>query len=327
MGLVKNMFVLPKHIVQSKEWGKFKSGTGKLSSEVGAIRFSVHQLPTPLSRVKIGYCPKVNPSKIKWKKLIDFAEEKRLCAIRFDVPNIIKDSELARKAEKIFGRFCVKSPKNTFATRTIILDITKPKDILLAQMNSKTRYNIRLAQRKGVSVRVENNAKALEIFIKLQKETASKQNFYIHSDDYYRKAWEALFPKKMVHILIAFFEGEPLVAWFLVNYKRVLYYPYGGSSHKHRKVMASNLIMWESILLGKKMGCKLFDMWGTGNPNNKNDPWSGFTKFKLGYGGKIVEFIDSYDLVINPLAYRVFNSVYTWGWRLLKIKSRILSFF
>jgi peptidoglycan pentaglycine glycine transferase (the first glycine) len=84
--------------------------------------------------------------------------------------------------------------------------------------------------------------------------------------------------------------------------------------------MASNLLMWEAIRLGKKLGASKFDMWGSLGPNY-NDPWSGFTRFKEGYATKFTEFIGSYDLVINPLLYKIYNFIYSLREVYLKYKT------
>ena len=85
--------------------------------------------------------------------------------------------------------------------------------------------------------------------------------------------------------------------------------------------MPSNLLMWEAIKFGKKLGLKNFDMWGAlGNTPDKNDPWYGFHRFKEGYGPKLIEFIGSFDLVINPFLYEIYKIIDKIRWTLLKIK-------
>ena len=114
----------------------------------------------------------------------------------------------------------------------------------------------------------------------------------------------------MARFLIASYHGEPLTAWMLLNFKHTLYYPYGGSSKIHPEVMANNLVAGEAIKLGKKMGLKRFDMWGALGPNAKpNNSWYGFHKFKQGYGGKLVEYIGTYDLVFNWPLYLIFTAI------------------
>ena len=114
----------------------------------------------------------------------------------------------------------------------------------------------------------------------------------------------------MAHILIAYFENEPLTAWMILNSKDTLYYPYGGSSKTHPEVMTNNLVAWEAIRLGKKLGLKKFDMWGALGPDaNQKDPWYGFHKFKQGYGGKLIENIGTYDMVFDWPIYLIFTFI------------------
>ena len=190
-------------------------------------------------------------------------------------------------------------------------------------MSSKTRYNVRLAARKEVVVKEESNEKGIEIFLKLQGETAKRQGFMLHAGEYYRKAWDILSKKRIARMMVAYYKNEPLTAWMLFVYGGTLYYPYGGSSVKHRNLMASNLMAWEVIKFGKKLGCTNFDMWGSSDPADTEDAWYGFTRFKLGYGGRPVEHIDSYDLVIDPIKYWAFVYIYKIFWLVMGVKKKL----
>ena len=123
------------------------------------------------------------------------------------------------------------------------------------------------------------------------------------------------------HLLTAKYRGKTLATWVLFVFKDTLYYPYGASSSEHRETMASNLMMWEAIKFGKKLGLEKFDMWGSLGPNpDPKDPWYGFHRFKEGYGGKLVEFIGSYDLIINPMLYQLYKIADKIRWLILKLK-------
>ena len=109
---------------------------------------------------------------------------------------------------------------------------------------------------------------------------------------------------------------------FLFN--GVLYYPYGASRSIHRDVMASNLMMWEMIRLGKKEGCESFDMWGALGPEpNEKDPWFGFHRFKKGFGGDLMEFLGTYDLVLNSTMYTAFRIGEDVRWKFLRLKMKV----
>jgi len=113
----------------------------------------------------------------------------------------------------------------------------------------------------------------------------------------------------------------------LFSFNGTLYYPYGASSRRHREVMASNLMMWEAIRFGKKNHCQKFDLWGTPGPHpSPSDPWYGFHRFKMGYSPQLVEFVGTYDLVLKPLPYRLYQAADILRLYYLKIKKRLPSF-
>jgi len=303
----------PDHIVQSKEWGAAKTalGTPALRTKSG-VQFTLHKIPV-LNKY-IGYCPKVNPKNIVWEEIRDLGTKNNCIAINFDVPN-----SMANTQKETFERYCTRSPKDTFARNTIILDIQKSESDLLKNMHPKTRYNIRLAQKKGVTVKLGGN-NDINKFLKLQRETAQRQKFYIHSDTYYKTVFSILHKNKMAYLVNAYLKKEMLVSWMVFVYKDVIYYVYGGSSSQHKNLMPSNLTAWETIRLGKRLECRYFDMWGAANdPNNEEDPWYGFTQFKLGFGGKIVECEASWDLILSPIYYRLFNAANKVRWLILKL--------
>ena len=193
------------------------------------------------------------------------------------------------------------SPHPLFPSWTQILDLTKSEDELLKSFHSKTRYNIRLAEKKGVVVKEMSNDKGFEIFSKLYFDTCKRQKYFGHTPKYHQIVWNSL-KKDISHILIAFYNDTPLAAYELFYFKNILYYPYGGTSLEYRNLMASNLLMWEAIKLGKKSGAEKFDMWGSLSPGyDSSHSWSGFTRFKEGYGTKFTEFIGSYDQIISGL--------------------------
>ena len=312
------------HICQSPEWGEVKTKIGTPAVRVGDVQFTLHKVP--FLPFNIGYCPKVDVKKINWEELKAAGEKRRCIFIKVELNQPFNHLTIEQ----------LRPSKAIFATQTILLDLTKPEEDLLAGMKQKTRYNVRLAQKKGVVVEERSDPEALEIFLKLQKETAKRQGFFVHPDSYYRTVWEVLRSKGMAHLLVAsvkspptnnqqFIDSKnrrsadnlttPLVAWMLLRYEDTLYYPYGGSSVEYRKYMASNLMMWEAIKLGKRLGCKVFDMWGA--TDDESDPWYGFTRFKLGYGGKLVTFPGAYDLVLNPLLYRPFIMADHFRWWIL----------
>jgi lipid II:glycine glycyltransferase (peptidoglycan interpeptide bridge formation enzyme) len=240
--------------------------------------------------------------------------------INFDVPNVLKGSSQENEALKIFkNKSCVLSPRDQFAKANVLMDLTQSAEDLMAGMHTKHRYNMRYAEKKGVTLRIAGNQKDFDNFWELYETTSVRQKYYIRPKSYFQKIWDMLQPKGLVHILTAEFEGESLASWMLFNYDGVLYYPYGGSSEKHKNLFGSTYLGWQVILFGKKLGCTTFDMWGASqDPNNESDPWWGFTNFKLKYGGQYVTYMDSYDYVVNPAVYKVFSLANDFRWKVLK---------
>ncbi len=210
------------------------------------------------------------------------------------------------------------SSRPLFTKHTFQIDLTRGEDELLTRMNSKTRYNVRLAQKKGVKVVEDNSDRFFEAYLKLQKETTRRQKFFAHDEKYHRQLWKTLRPAKTAYLLHAVYKEEILVSWMVFLFNQVLYYPYGGSSVNFRNLMPSNLMLWEAIRWGKKHQAKIFDLWGSLGPNpDINDPWYGFHRFKEGYGGRLVEFIGSYDFIINPTLYKLYNLAENVRWKIL----------
>lgn len=312
------------HPLQSLEWGKFREKTGIKVVRSNNFQLTIH--PLPYAKYTIGYLPKgPDINKKMLDALLEIGKKENCIFIQLE-PNIEKIDNKKYKFNNLFP-----SSRPLFTKYTFILDLTKPEEELLKNLHSKTRYNTKLAEKKGVKIVEDNSDKAFEEYLRLTKETTQRQNFYAHSEKYHRLMWETLRPENneqktmsnilTAHLLKATYNNETLVAWIVFILGDTLYYPYGASSSNHKEVMPSNLMMWETIKFGKKLGLKNFDMWGAleANPNSK-DPWYGFHKFKEGYGARHVEFIGSFDYVLNKKLYFIYNILNNLRWIILKFK-------
>lgn len=300
------------HPLQSLEWEKARNQMNIKTKRINGFLLSIHRLP--LTKYKIGYLPRSKmPEKKVLEKLYQFGKDNNLIFIKIE-PYQEKNSKFKIENSKL-----VKSSHPLFPNWTQILDLKKSEEELLKSFHQKTRYNIRLAQKKGVIVKEESNNQGFEKFIKLYFETTKRQKYLGHNYQYHQIVWENL-KNKIAHILIAYYQNTPLAAYQLWYQDKILYYVYGGTSNLYRNLMASNLLMWEAIKLGKRLGAEKFDMWGSLPPDyDKNHPWAGFTRFKQGYGTEFVEMIGSYDLVINPFLYQIYNFLF-------KIREKYLKF-
>ncbi len=313
---------LANHPLQAYEWGLFRESTGIKVVRENGFQLTIHKIPrTPWT---IGYLPKGNlPDKKMIEDLKKIGKKEKCIFIQLE-PNIFATENLKLKLENLRLR---PSAHPLFTKFTFQLDLTKSEEELLKNMHSKTRYNIRIAEKHGVKIVEDNSEKAFKEYLRLTEETTRRQGFYAHTQSYHRLMWKNLSlgkntkDKLSAHLFLAKYKTEVLAAWMLFMFKDTLYYPYGASSIKHREAMASNLMMWEAIKFGKKMGLKKFDMWGAlGQEPDKSDPWYGFHRFKQGYGPELVEFVGSYDLIINPLLYQGYVITDKLRWTLLKLK-------
>jgi len=310
------------HPLQTSAWGDFRNAWGNTSKIVEYKEgHSKKYLQVVFSKVphtpfNIGVVFKgPAPTQEMFLELKKIGEAKNAIFIKLE-PNILED-RLDKRIKGLILREC-KRGKRFFTPETFYIDLTKSEDELMNGFASKTRYNIRLATRRGVKVKEDNSQKAFNTYLKLTLETASRQGFYAHSKKYHEIMWENLHTKQIrsnkkpiARLLTASYNGEILATWVVFVWKDFLYYPYGASSDKHKEVMANNLMMWESIKYGKSLGLTTFDLWG-------KEEGKGFTRFKEGYNPKVVKFIGSWDYVLNKQIYPVYKIAEAFRWFILK---------
>jgi lipid II:glycine glycyltransferase (peptidoglycan interpeptide bridge formation enzyme) len=330
--------------MQSWEWGEVRKNEGKKivrfveygkKEETKAIYLmTIH--PLPFIGYSIGYIPKSTPpSKEFLSYLKSYAQQNKIIFVKLE-PNALSNLELG-----IWNFELVSSSHPLFTPWNQLLDISLSEQDLLKNMHPKTRYNVRLAEKKGVQVHEMTSEEGYQIFERLYFETCARQKYHGHTREYHHNIWNTLSPdnsspaedagrqssnqvkqfetvssfshspfaiRLASHILVAFYKDIPLAAYQVWHFKDTLYYVYGGSSDEYKNVMAANLLMWETIRLAKQLGCKTLDMWGSLPPTyDTKDPWAGFTKFKQGYGTKFVQYAGSYDLLVNRLLYKLYT--------------------
>ncbi|MBI5123474.1 peptidoglycan bridge formation glycyltransferase FemA/FemB family protein [Candidatus Roizmanbacteria bacterium] len=352
----KDFDAVVNHPLQTYEWGEFREQTGvktirrgvfNKNKLISGLQLTIHKIPK--TSFTIGYLPKgEEPTPEILEELYKIGKQENCIFIQLE-PNVIIDSHSEHVSEssskemlKLVQHDIIKlglkpAAHSLFTKYTFILGLTKSEEELLKNMHSKARYNIRVAQKHNVIVEEDNSDAAFEDYLRLTKETTQRQGFFAHTEKYHRLQWQTL-PHKISknqlssHLLVAkykpklsTFNSQPstkiLTAWILFVFKDTLYYPYGASSSENREVMSSNLVMWEAIRFGKKLDLQKFDMWGAlGENPDKKDPWYGFHSFKEKYGPEHVEFVGSYDLVINPIMYQLYKAADKLRWFLLKLK-------
>lgn len=292
--------------LQSPEWEQMNQAMGRKTWRVAGVLLIQHSLPHGFNYL---YCPRPT---FETSKFADF---------------LVACSEIAQTEESIFLKI---DPKEKISIehidvrvrlgrplqpqQTIVLDLSKSEDELLSGMHEKTRYNIRLAERKGIDVTnvVHRDAKEdFAIFWNLLEQTAIRQGFHPHQ----RKHYEFLSRMRTSEMSNKFFfacqrddHGEVLAA-SMVNIDHdsrlgasTATYLHGASSRDHREMMAPYLLHWRIIQAAKHDNIRYYDLWGIDEKK-----WPGITRFKTGFGGSRIEYPPSLHIVYRPMWYVIYK--------------------
>ncbi len=298
--------------LQSWQWGEFQAATGKkvirlgIYNEEGVLEQGIEGFVHILGfGLKYLYIPRADVSDQVVDLLKNYAKERGYVFIRVEPVS-----------KNLSGTNTVPT-KNRQPKNTLVLHLLKDEDRLLNEMHQKTRYNIRLAEKKGVEIREGKNA---DIFWELNKETTARDTFKSHDKSYYAE----MLKSPICHQLTAYFENKPIASNIYMSFNGVCTYLHGASANEYRNVMAPYLLQWTGIRFAKKFGCTTFDFWGIAaeaeknNPDaicvnefcwNKNDRWSGITRFKVGFGGTRKSYPEAFDVVVNNWKYTLYRLI------------------
>ena len=302
------------HLLQTGEWGELKAAFGwkpvRVIAGNAGVQILFRKLPLGFT---VGYIPKSVVSNQSandqlWNE-IDFVSKKHRAIFLKLEPDQWED----RHTSPITNyKLLITSPQNIQPPRTIIIDLKDSEEEILARMKQKTRYNIRLAEKKGVTVRAWED---IESFHKMMVITSVRDGFGVHSLEYYKRAYELLHPKQMGEILVAEYEGKPLAALFVARNGNRAYYLYGASTDEERNRMPTYLLQWEAMKWARARGCEEYDLWGVpdedeatleANFETRHDGLWGVYRFKRGFGGELKRAAQAMDGVYNPLLYWVY---------------------
>ena len=198
------------------------------------------------------------------------------------------------------------SPDQVQFRNTVTLDLRPSEDELLAGMKQKTRYNARLAAKKGVQVRAGGRAD-LDLLYRLYAETSVRDGFVIRPAGYYHEVWSTLIGAGRAQPLIAEVAGEAVAALILFTFGGTAWYFYGMSRDAHRDKMPNYLLQWEAIRWARAQGCRTYDFWGAPNDLVETDALWGVWKFKEGFGGQFVRGLGAWDYAPSAGLYRLYT--------------------
>jgi lipid II:glycine glycyltransferase (peptidoglycan interpeptide bridge formation enzyme) len=336
---------VPKgHVLQSYEWGQVKAATGwepicLLVKEDGlaVAALSILKRKLPGSNYCIFYAPRGPVADLKahqhldflWQAVAKLAGEHKAIFLKIDPDIPASDQEfkeylLSRGFQSAQTSEGFEGVQPRFVFR---LDLTPSLEQLYANLVGKTRYNVRLAQKKGVEIRVGCTREDLQEFYQVLLETAQRDRFLIRGYVYFEKIWEHLVERGLARLFLADFQGKVIAGTLAFIFGDKTWYLYGASSNQHRNVMPNYLLQWTMIEWAKEQGCTLYDFRGVPGDVGEDHPLYGLVRFKKGFNGIYTEFIGEFDLPYSKFLYWMWNWVepkYYRGVRqLISLKKRL----
>lgn len=279
--------------LQSPEWEAFQQSLGRKTWRVDEQLIIQHKLPLGFNYL---YCPRphINNADSFFAQAQRIALKEKAIFLKIDPATVISN---------IKHQTLNTNPLQP--QKTIILDLSKSEEELLSAMHEKTRYNIRLAVKRGVEIKKDQN---LEIFWDLLQETARRDGFHTHERQYYQKLFAVKSENFSNELFFAEYQGKILAAG-LVNFYKAPYnkfetatYLHGASSRAHKGVMAPYFLQWHIAKTAKERGFCYYDFWGI-----DEEKWPGPTRFKKGFGGQIIKYPDSFDEVYGCARYLIYR--------------------
>jgi lipid II:glycine glycyltransferase (peptidoglycan interpeptide bridge formation enzyme) len=305
------------HILQTANWGELKASFGWSVSRLRPLRSQACGAQLLFRRLPLGftiaYIPK-GPVGQEWDSL--WPEVDALCrrrrAIFLKVEPDCWDFEPPVSPPPGFrlSQQAIQPP------RTLVVSLLGKEPELLERMKQKTRYNIRLALKKGVVVSSFND---IGLFCKLMQVTGERDRFGVHSSSYYEKVYDLFYPRGECQMLLAEYNGDPLAALMVFARGRRAWYFYGASLDVHRDRMPTYLLQWSAMRWARDQGCSEYDLWGVpdtdeqaleANFTTRSDGLWGVYRFKRGFGGELRRAAGPWDRVYLPRMYRIYSRLF-----------------
>ncbi len=316
------------HLLQIWGWGELKAGANwqplrlalwekqqeKIVAAAQVLRRTALHLPPRLGH--LAYIPRgpvldwtasaengAGLAQLFLLKLRDFLSGQGALALRVepDLEAATAEGQAALACLKNLGFHEIQAVQ---PLRTIVLDVRPDEETLLAQMKEKWRYNVRLAGRKGVEVRAARTLEDVCAWYDLLRTTGERDQFGIHTLDYYCKAWEIFASRQQGRLFLAYAGEELLAGIFVGLLARQAMYLYGASSNVRRNLMPNYLLQWEAIRWARQAGASSYDFWGIPATDEADEAMAGVYRFKSGWGGRATSFIGNYEYIYHPLTMR-----------------------
>lgn len=303
------------HLLQLASWGDFKAKFGwevcRIQQQDSGAQILFRKLPLGLCW---GYIAK-GPVGDEWESVWPYveAECRRRRAVFLKVEPDIGYGDPQELKQRLRDLGCHPSQHHIQPWTTLVVDLTGGEEEVLARMKQKTRYNIRLARRKGVVVEAaEGRNEQVEAFYNLMEITGSRDGFGIHSQAYYQKAYEIFWPAGQCELFVAHYDGGLLAGVMVFATGKRAWYFYGASSDEQRNLMAPYAAQWAAMQWARSKGCLEYDLWGIPDEDlesleaeftQRQDGLWGVYRFKRGFGGRIERSPGACDRVFNRFLY------------------------
>lgn len=298
------------HVLQTAEWGELKSAFGweaqRLVTGRSGVQILFRKLPLGFT---LAYIPRPLPAFEQLFPEIDaLCRQKRAIFLKIE-PDAWEDEPIVLQAGQ---DGLVSSPHNIQPPRTVVVSLAGTDEQVLGRMKQKCRYNVRLAEKKDITVRAWDD---LDGFHRLMLVTGGRDGFGVHSAAYYRKAYELFHPAGMAELLLAEFEGRPLAALMIFAVGQRSWYLYGASNDEERNRMPTYLLQWQAMQWARTCGCTEYDLWGVPDATEqaletqfetRHDGLWGVYRFKRGFGGQVRRVAQALDRIYIPLLYRLY---------------------
>jgi lipid II:glycine glycyltransferase (peptidoglycan interpeptide bridge formation enzyme) len=325
------------HILQTWEWGKLKEAYGwqmlpKVwqgpDGEIKAAALVLQRTISPggfAARLRVLYVPRgplLDWSDQTWRvRVLDdlqfLARKQGAIFIKIDPEVVIargipggageQQNENGKTiATELASRGWLFSSEQVQFKNTVWLDLTFSEDELLGRMKQKARYNLRLAERKGVKIRTGSQAD-FPMLYHMYAETSVRDGFVIRPEPYYQSVWQTFMQQGMADALIAEVEGEPIAGLFLFHFAGRAWYLYGMSRQVHRERMPNYLLQWAAIRRAKELGCTNYDLWGAPDEFTEKDSMWGVYRFKEGLGGEVARTLGAWDFPARAWLYPLYT--------------------
>lgn len=286
------------NFLQSENWFKTKEELKNKCIKVDNYFFYLTRIPV-LNKY-VGYMPRVDIKNVDYTLLLELAKENQCIYVSIDPENLKSEVNTIEYLKNL--KLDVEIGIPIHLQHTVIIDLSKSEEEILSSMKQKTRYNIKLAQKKGLKVSISNEDSELGIFLDLYESTVKRQNYSGRSIGYLKTVWKNF--KDKAYIATVYFEDKAIASWFLISEGETLTYVYGGSSQEYKNLMAPYLLAWEIVKFGKENGYHYFDLFGI-----KKNLEDGYSRFKIGFTNSYTEYADTVDIIVDKSLYNVFKFI------------------